>query len=510
MKTVSDDLFRLIKTLSKAEKSYFKKYAAKNTSGSKQNYILLFDAIDSMVTYDESLLRKKLRKESFIKQLPVYKVYLFNLILKSLSILGAYENAESKLTEMLLNVRTLEAKHLYREALKILKKAKAIALKFDKMKFMHEILHIERHILLGMPEKNSYEKRKAIYLEQKKVLEMIGNFYEYSWLCDQMTILVDQQADYRSGGSAAKIEEIVSSPLMQDENLPISYNAKMNFYHTLLQYSGSKGDNKKIFYYLNKEIELAEKNKHFIDDNPQNYVFALINLLLYSSYEKNNTAVKETLQKLKVVRERLKNKIPRETEIQIFLHASNVEMLICEKTCDMARGKLKAKEIEKDLAGYGSDVPLNLKALMLMNLACFNIVDGNFDGALRSVNSVLNNSELNLRSDVIDVARLLQLLIHYELNNYDLLEYLTDSAAKYFKSRKLKNKAEGILTEFFREITGLDRAMHKGAFDELLFKLKRISDNTEESNPQVYFDFPAWAKSKAEGKSMVDVIRSQK
>ncbi len=499
----------MIKTLTKPEKGYFKKYAAKNASGSKQNYILLFDAIDSMHSYDETLLRKKLKNESFIKQLPVYKVYLFNLILKSLSIYGAYENAESKLTEMLLNIRTLEAKHLYREALKILKKAKAIALKHDKMKFMHEILHVERHILLSMPEKNSYEKREAIYLEQKKVLEMIANFYEYSWLCDQMTILVDQQADYRSGSSAEKIEEIISNRLMQDENLPLSYNAKMNFYHTLLQYSGSKGDNEKIFFYLNKEIEIAERNRHFIDDNPQNYVFALINLLLYSSYAKKKTVIKETLVKLKTVRDRLKNKIPRETEIQIFFHASNVEMLIFEKSCDLERGRKKAKEIEKDLAEYGADVPLNLKALMLMNLACFSIIDENYESALRSLNAVLNDSGLSLRSDVIDVARLLQLVIHYELKNYDLLEYLTDSAHKYFRSRKLKNKAEGLLTGFFREITGIDRAMHKTAFDELHFKLKRYADQAKEGNLQVYFDFIAWAKGKAEGKSMVDIIRSE-
>jgi hypothetical protein len=91
LKTVSDDLYRLIKSLNKSEKGYFKKFAAKNEVGSKQNYIVLFDAIDRMEEYDEERLRVSLKKESFIKQLPVYKVYLFNLILKSLSLYGAFE-----------------------------------------------------------------------------------------------------------------------------------------------------------------------------------------------------------------------------------------------------------------------------------------------------------------------------------------------------------------------------------------------------------------------------------
>ena len=67
MKIPSDDLFKLIKSLSKQEKVYFKQYASRKKE--HNNYIVLFDFIDSMNIYDERELKTKLKSESFIKNL---------------------------------------------------------------------------------------------------------------------------------------------------------------------------------------------------------------------------------------------------------------------------------------------------------------------------------------------------------------------------------------------------------------------------------------------------------
>jgi hypothetical protein len=407
----------LVKALSKPEKGYFKKFASKNASGTKQNYILLFDAIDAMDDYDEDLLRKKLKNESFVKQLPVYKVYLFNLILKSLHQYGSYDNSEAKLTEHLINAKTLVAKHLYREASKILKKAKEMAYKYDKIKFLLEILSTERHIAVLMPQKNSLQLRESIYKEQMKLYEKIGNFYRYSWLCDQVTILVDIEAAHRNEEAAAKIQNIMSSEHLSSDEKPIGYYARMNFYHTHLVYNGSKNNNEKIFYYLKKSIENSENNKHFIDENPQNYVYDLINYLLYCSYTGKRHEASEALAKIASVRQRLKAFIPRETEIQIFYHASNVEMIIYERSGDMKKGRIKAKQIEKELINYKNEIPVNLKAVLFNNLACFYFIDENYEGSLKSINLILNDSSLNLRNDVHEFAKIFQLLIHFELKN---------------------------------------------------------------------------------------------
>ena len=78
-----DDLFKLIKSLEKAEKGYFKKFAQTHNKGAEHQYLKLFDAIDQQLEYNEPDLLKKFKSESFVKQLSVTKSYLWDLILKS-------------------------------------------------------------------------------------------------------------------------------------------------------------------------------------------------------------------------------------------------------------------------------------------------------------------------------------------------------------------------------------------------------------------------------------------
>ncbi|MEO8513973.1 MAG: hypothetical protein ABI543_10465 [Ignavibacteria bacterium] len=504
MKTVSDDLFRLIRSLNKSEKGYFKKFASKNAAGTKQNYIILFDAIDSLAEYDEELLKKKLKDPSLTKQLPVYKVYLFNLILKALNQYGAYDSSETQLSEMLANIRILTSKHLYREANKIIKKAKEIADKFDKHKYIMELLAAERHILMLTPAKNITEKRNSIHTQQEVLIERMQEFFTQSLLCDRLTILVDNEADFRTKENSALLDEIISDENLRSPDKIKGYYAKMNFYHTHLIYNGAKGNNKDILKHLKNQIGYDEANSHFVDENPQNYVYALINLLLYSHYAKDQAEIERTSAKLEATKKKLKGKIPRENEIQILFHASNTEMLIYEKNCDMAAGRQKVKQIIEDFKTYGNEIPANIKSIMLVNLACFNIIDENYSGAIKFLNTLLNDPLLNIRADVNQVARMLQLVIHYEMKNYDLLEYLLVSAKKFFGTGSKLSKTEQVILKFFGNIIKQPIEAHPQLFDELAFSIKRTTDTTGILN---YFNFIAWAKAHSKKIKLIEVLR---
>ena len=61
------DLFALIKSLKPTEKRYFTLSAGLMTPAKKNNYLRLFEVLDAMDSYDESLLKTKYRKEAFAK-----------------------------------------------------------------------------------------------------------------------------------------------------------------------------------------------------------------------------------------------------------------------------------------------------------------------------------------------------------------------------------------------------------------------------------------------------------
>ena len=76
----NDFVHQLVHSLTKSEKRYFKLFSQVQ-SGTK-NYLKLFDALESLVTYDSKQLRKKLKGSPM--NLSYEKKYLGKMLLKSL------------------------------------------------------------------------------------------------------------------------------------------------------------------------------------------------------------------------------------------------------------------------------------------------------------------------------------------------------------------------------------------------------------------------------------------
>ena len=139
----SNTLYDLISSMTMSEKRYFKLFSSRHVIGDSNDYIHLFNAIDKQKVYSED----QLRKASFVKNLSQEKNYLYRLVLKSLNAYHSGLNTKSKIFEYLKQVEILFHKGLYRQALKIVKKAKKLASENDL--FNHELIihEIEAEIL---------------------------------------------------------------------------------------------------------------------------------------------------------------------------------------------------------------------------------------------------------------------------------------------------------------------------------------------------------------------------
>ena len=110
MKKISEDLYNLIKSLSKTEKSYFRKHS-KTFGSSERSYIKLFDAVDAQVKkgkgYDEEKLKEALKGEKFLNQLSVAKNFLYNSILRNLVHFILDETDNARLHDMVQGIQVL-------------------------------------------------------------------------------------------------------------------------------------------------------------------------------------------------------------------------------------------------------------------------------------------------------------------------------------------------------------------------------------------------------------------
>ena len=107
----SDDLHRLISSLTMQEKRHFKMSALGSyTRNGQNNYIRLFDAIGNQEHYDEEKIKEQFKGETFIRHLPSEKNYLFSLVRKSLRRFHSQSNVDITLKELLIDAEILQEK----------------------------------------------------------------------------------------------------------------------------------------------------------------------------------------------------------------------------------------------------------------------------------------------------------------------------------------------------------------------------------------------------------------
>jgi hypothetical protein len=154
-------------------------------------------------------------------------------------------------------------------------------------------------------------------------------------------------------------------------------------------------------------------------------------------------------------------------------------------------------EVEQGVRIHGPFLTDTTVANMNYNLTLVFFALGELRRALHYNNLVLSGPESRRGLQSYYHARLLQLLIHFELGDFDLLEYLIKSTYRYFRSRNVVYKIENIVLGFFRKLPGVrDRDQLIEAFIELRAELLPLKDDPREGTGFRLFSYIEWLDAK--------------
>ena len=143
----TDELFQLVKSLEKSEKRHFKLLMKRISGDENLKVVQLFDALDGMDEYDETLLLKK-NKSIKKQQLSNMKAHLSKQILASLRGLKEDSNLEMQLNEQMAYAQILYGKGFYAQSLKALEKLKQLAVAYYQDAARLLALELEKKIEL--------------------------------------------------------------------------------------------------------------------------------------------------------------------------------------------------------------------------------------------------------------------------------------------------------------------------------------------------------------------------
>ena len=501
----SEEIVDLIKSLSKTEKRYFKVFISRTSIGESSHYLKLFDLIEKAGTAEKRVIQELHEDKDFIKkQFNVYKGRLFNQILKSLSAYHSEKSVDDKILELIRQAIILFNKILYPSAEKVLERAQILALKYEKYTLLLEIIRWQKKIIIASSIfKNTSEKDLIKFFEDESLtVKKIDNINEYR---KQYTLFC---LYHLTNGGARKQEDIegynrlIDLPMLQNEELALSYHAKRDLYNTYGIYYAAIYNGAKSVSYYKKILLLMESLPHQIEEDPVKYVNIFYNLLCSVLSLKQYEELFEMIPKLKSMLRKF------QFPVSIHLRTCHLELSAYLYTGQVNKGLTLLTEIEDHLKKE-KNTNERSKLLLSMEIAMLYFTNRDYHNSLVNLNLALNKK--NIGGEYYNFAKVFQLIVHFEKGNTELLPYISKSVYRHLMQKKQLHKIESVFIQFIRTRIHTIRTVKDQveAFKALREELVKISDDLMEARFLEFFDIISWLESKIENRPFDEILREK-
>lgn len=500
----TDALFQLIQSLERSEKRNFKLYMTRNSGSGDLKVVQLFDSLEKMKQYDEEQLLAKtpsIQKQ----QLSNLKAHLYREILASLRLLNQDENIDLQLHEQLDFARLLYNKGLYHQSLRILDKVKELARANNQVTYLLQVLFMEKkiealHITRSMQDRA--EKLSAEVEEVNQRLALIGSLSNtslqlYSWYI--------KNGHSRNAEDTAAVDAFLNTDAIRQVQDAKGFYERLYLYQSYCWHAFITQNFLGYYRYCQKWVDLFDSCPKMIEIETAHYIKGMHNLMGahfdLRNYQKFNETILvfEKFMETKVIQDNRNNLI----QAFIYLNISKLNRHFMEGSFN--EGLALVPYIEEKLAEYELYMDRHRVLVFYYKIASLYFGSGDFDKSIDYLNKIIN-WKVDLRTDLQCYARLLHLIAHYELGNFDLLEYLLKSVYRFMYKMQNLSTVEEKVFGFLRSSFGLSPKKLKPAFENLLAQLKPLEKSRIESRAFMYLDIISWLESKINNQCVQQII----
>ena len=503
----TDALFQLLKSLEKSEKRNFKLFVKRNSSAEDSKTIQLFDAMDSISDYDEKQILKKTKNITKL-QLSNLKAHLYKQILSSLRLIREDENIDLQLHEQMDHARILFNKGLYLQTLKVLEKLKETARSYHQLTYLQQALFFEKKIEALYITRSIQNRAEQLSEESNKVNRELSKVNELSSLSLQL------YSWYIQHGHARNEKDIRDLKKQFEDHIPSSaidlknFYEKLYYFQSLCWYAFIRQDFLQYYRYAQKWVDLFDQHPGMLQTETAIYIKGMHNLMSAYFDLVNHKKLSDAIKKFEHFTEtRLitQNDNNRLLAYQ-YLYTARINLYFLQGT--FTRGLRMVPFLEKMLEEYALYLDTHRVLVFYYKIACLYFGSGDNEKAIDYLNRIINQ-KADLRTDLQCYARLLNLIAHYELGNFELLEYLIKSVYRYMAKMENLSKVEEEMFAFLRRSFHVGAHALKPEFEKLFKTLKKYEGNPLESRAFVYLDVISWLESKISGVNVQDVIREK-
>ena len=502
----STELFKLVKSLTKSEKRFFK--LSSSLQSGEKNYLKIFDYIERQSSYDENALKEEFENQTFIKHLPSEKNHLYKLILKSLRSYYSEQSISSSLKQEIKNVEILYNKALYKECEKFVGRAKQTAKRYEKFYYWFELIGWEKKLLESAYESGEFSTDlDKLVEEEEMVIAKLRNLAEYTVIYSKINLIFRSGGFTRNERERQVVEDIADYHLIKGKNTAVSTKAASICYYIKGLCAATNRNYRDSFQFFNRTQEILDNNPYIKLDTGQRYVNTLFHLLRCHIDNKDFNEAQELILMIRSLHGK-KGFNSIDISVRIFSNTYNQELLLLHAMGEFDKSVELITEIEKQQAFYEGKISKEMEVLLTYNKAYSYFGTGDYKKALQYINEVLNDNEQNLRQDIYSFSRLFNIVIHYELENYDFLEYVVKSTNRYLSKQERDYQVENLCIKSIRKLAKtVDSVNRIEIFEKMESEISELLTDHNERVVLEYFDISSWLRSKIKKISFEEEIK---
>lgn len=471
-------IHELVQSLTPNEKRYFSMMQKMN--GKEKNYLRLFEAINQQLSYHQIAEKFADTKVNVSYE----KSYLTKMILKSLRNFHESSSIDKLIFQVLADIEILLDKKLYTFCLAYSEFYLELCKECELYEYQLLLLKGKRRCILRLGYIDKYaENIELERASEEECLQKLNNYSIYKKLHQKMHLICTRKKGVMNTEDKKLLHEIFKQPELENINLAQSFIAKMMFYDIKIWYYNYYEENYLAAYKFSAaKIELLENNTFVLKSSPLTYMSVYANHYIRAYALQKIDELPNIIERIDFIANHKSPFIAQDIKNEAFAHSSEKILDYCVATNQFEKGIHYYSQNKRRIQQQHFKLNAFFQMTQHYFAAYFYFHLKDYKNAIKQIKIVLDNFNPETRLVCYVCTKMMNILVQYELGNYDLIPYSLKSMERLLKSNNIQNKAFELTDTLLRKIITLHSKKEiQFHVNNYLMSLKSLKDYDESS-----------------------------
>jgi hypothetical protein len=488
------NIIKLVHSLKVNEKRYVVIHLSKHKKDN--NLLKLYRIISDDRTITDTSIQKKVKDKKMLSQLNENKYMLYQVILDALHHFHLRSSPYARILSMMHQSEILLSKGLAESRRELLMKSSRMAEKYELKQLQLELLRLRDMYFYEDPTAAS------IYPETKQLATEVISQAELKFLNNEIASYLLNHG-YRP--EPKKLKQLIETvnKLKAQQSKSKSFYDEFFYMKNLSACYPLLGKNAEGYKEGIKLLQLFKDNSDMLKMETWKVRYLSILSLLISVFSRG---VYKPADIDYVYNEIQKLDLPDAMKATSYINLLDTYI----QSGEYQDSDAIVNYVLDNVDFLKENLPATNKLILFFNMAITHFGLGNYSGALKWINEIINSTDKNTPDGgITNIARIVRLIIYFELDYTDLLEYDLRSTYRRILKQEVRYKFDQILLKFISKGgSAVDKASLKKLLEQTRGELVKLSE-TEESRVLRYFSFISWLDSKIENRPFGEIEREK-